>query len=161
MIWLQFMGASIEEHARMHGFGSYPLIDVRDSYRMKALVGRGSAATSVVCGLLVLLRVECDKVVPCEGCLRILVEGIKPFVVRPGVEILKTRFPVRPLRSSLVFDIMPRDVRDQCAGFRARPRRIPRGLLHNQCGVSGGMNAFSDVTEGKERQKPASRRAKK
>ncbi|KAF3537223.1 hypothetical protein F2Q69_00023170 [Brassica cretica] len=56
---------------------------------------------------------------------------------------------------------MPRDVRDQCAGFRARPRRSPRGLLHNQCGVTGGMTAFSDVTEGKERQKPASRRAKK
>ncbi|KAL0689458.1 hypothetical protein Bca4012_089136 [Brassica carinata] len=34
-------------------------------------------------------------------------------------------------------------------------RQSPRGLLHNQCGVSGGMNAFSDVTEGKERQKPA------
>ncbi|KAL0816575.1 hypothetical protein Bca101_073019 [Brassica carinata] len=35
-------------------------------------------------------------------------------------------------------------------------RRSPRGLLHNQCGVSGGMTAFSNVTEGKERQKPAS-----
>ncbi|WZY87125.1 hypothetical protein YC2023_033509 [Brassica napus] len=35
-------------------------------------------------------------------------------------------------------------------------RRSTRGLLHNQCGVSGGMTAFSDVTEGKERQKPAS-----
>ncbi|KAL0803552.1 hypothetical protein Bca101_096042 [Brassica carinata] len=40
-------------------------------------------------------------------------------------------------------------------------RRNPRGLLNNQCGISGGMTAFSDVTEGKERQKPASRRAKK
>ncbi|WZY87052.1 hypothetical protein YC2023_033436 [Brassica napus] len=30
-----------------------------------------------------------------------------------------------------------------------------------ECGVSGGMTAFSDVTEGKERQKPASRMAKK
>uniref|UniRef100_A0A0D3BV92 Uncharacterized protein n=1 Tax=Brassica oleracea var. oleracea TaxID=109376 RepID=A0A0D3BV92_BRAOL len=39
--------------------------------------------------------------------------------------------------------------------------RNPRGLLNNQCGISGGMTAFSDVTEGKERQKPASRRAKK
>ncbi|WZZ64820.1 hypothetical protein YC2023_076190 [Brassica napus] len=51
---------------------------------------------------------------------------------------------------------MPRDVRDQCAWFRARPRftlgrRSPRGLLHNQYGVSGGTTAFSDVTEGKER----------
>ncbi|KAL0803459.1 hypothetical protein Bca101_095949 [Brassica carinata] len=36
-------------------------------------------------------------------------------------------------------------------------RRSPSGLPHNQCGVSGGMTAFSDVTEGKERQKPASR----
>ncbi|KAL0789954.1 hypothetical protein Bca101_006200 [Brassica carinata] len=34
---------------------------------------------------------------------------------------------------------------------------IPRGLLHNQCRVSGGMTAFSDVTEGKEKKKPASR----
>ncbi|KAF2580930.1 hypothetical protein F2Q68_00004572 [Brassica cretica] len=31
MIWLRYMGASIEEHTRMHGFGSYPLIDVQDS----------------------------------------------------------------------------------------------------------------------------------
>ena len=38
---------------------------------------------------------------PCEGCLRTFVEGIKPFVVHPGVEILKTCFPLRPLRSSL------------------------------------------------------------
>ncbi|KAF3560899.1 hypothetical protein DY000_02014829 [Brassica cretica] len=62
-----------------------------------------SVTTSVVCGLLVLLRVECDKigVATCEGCLRTLVEGIKPFIVRPGVEILKTCFPMRPLRSSL------------------------------------------------------------
>ncbi|WZZ49875.1 hypothetical protein YC2023_049982 [Brassica napus] len=30
-----------------------------------------------------------------------------------------------------------------------------------ECGVSGGMTAFLDVTEGKERQKPASSKAKK
>nr|VDD32100.1 unnamed protein product [Brassica oleracea] len=36
-------------------------------------------------------------------------------------------------------------------------RRSPRGLLHNQCGVSGGTTAFSDVTEGKGKKKPASR----
>ncbi|WZZ63745.1 hypothetical protein YC2023_075115 [Brassica napus] len=36
-------------------------------------------------------------------------------------------------------------------------RRSPRGLLHNQCGVNGGTTAFSDVTEGKEKKKPASR----
>ncbi|KAF2567163.1 hypothetical protein F2Q70_00026063 [Brassica cretica] len=35
--------------------------------------------------------------------------------------------------------------------------RSPRGLLHNQCGLSGGMTAFLDVTGGKEKQKPASR----
>ncbi|WZY94277.1 hypothetical protein YC2023_066606 [Brassica napus] len=39
-----------------------------------------------------------------------------------------------------------------------RDVRSPRGLLHNQCGVSGGMTAFSDVTEEKEKQKPASRK---
>ncbi|KAF3553004.1 hypothetical protein F2Q69_00014694 [Brassica cretica] len=33
----------------------------------------------------------------------------------------------------------------------------PRGLLHNQCEVSGGTTAFLDVTEGKEKKKPASR----
>ncbi|KAF3544919.1 hypothetical protein DY000_02007365 [Brassica cretica] len=53
----------------------------------------------------VLLRVECNKIgaVPCEGCLRTLVEGIKPFVVRPGVEILKTFFPPR----DKVWDLVP------------------------------------------------------
>ncbi|KAF3512642.1 hypothetical protein F2Q69_00006712 [Brassica cretica] len=46
-------------------------------------------------GLFTLLKVECDKirVAPCEGCLRTLVEGIKHFVVHPGVEILRTCFP--------------------------------------------------------------------
>ncbi|WZZ51310.1 hypothetical protein YC2023_051417 [Brassica napus] len=55
------------------------------------------------------------------------------FVVRPGVEILKTCFPREDYELSSrnltlsellysVFDTMPRDVRDQCAGFRARPR---------------------------------------
>ncbi|KAF3505427.1 hypothetical protein F2Q69_00041942 [Brassica cretica] len=33
MIWLRYMGASIEEQTRMHGVGSYPLIDVRDRAR--------------------------------------------------------------------------------------------------------------------------------
>ncbi|WZZ35216.1 hypothetical protein YC2023_018617 [Brassica napus] len=57
--------------------------------------------------------------------------------------------------SRIVFDLIP-------SRFKVRDRRrSPRGLLHNQCGVTGGMTAFSDVTEGKERQKPASRRAKK
>ena len=54
-------------------------------------------------GLLTLLKVECNKIraAPCEGCLRTLVEGIKLFVVHPGIKILMTCFPVRPLRSSL------------------------------------------------------------
>ncbi|KAF3498317.1 hypothetical protein DY000_02052416 [Brassica cretica] len=44
--------------------------------------------------------------------------------------------------------------------FSALGRRSLRGLIQNQCGVSCGI-AFSDVAEGKERQKSASRRAKK
>ena len=38
-------------------------------------------------GLFTLLKVESDKIraAPCEGWLRTLVAGIKPFVVRPGV----------------------------------------------------------------------------
>ncbi|WZZ27326.1 hypothetical protein YC2023_010727 [Brassica napus] len=39
--------------------------------------------------------------------------------------------------------------------------RSPRVLIHNQCGISCWMIACSDVTEGNERQKPESRRAKK
>ncbi|KAF3527260.1 hypothetical protein DY000_02040932 [Brassica cretica] len=69
---------------------------------------------------------ECDKIraAPCEGCLRTVVEGIKPIVVRPEVEILKTCFPREDYELlfrnlTLVFDTMPRDVKDQCAGFRA------------------------------------------
>ena len=51
-----------------------------------------------------LMRMKCEKigVAPYKGCLLTLVEGIKPFVVRPGVKILTTGFPVRPLRSSYV-----------------------------------------------------------
>ncbi|KAF2612568.1 hypothetical protein F2Q70_00011650 [Brassica cretica] len=103
-----------------------------------------------------------DKIgaAPYDGCLRTLVEGIKPFVVLLGVKVCMTSFPARPLRSGFyvevirrvaadgilygcrrkttnarilvkrqilgsrikVLDTMPRDVRDQCAGFRARPR---------------------------------------
>ncbi|KAF2595019.1 hypothetical protein F2Q70_00043764 [Brassica cretica] len=46
-------------------------------------------------GMFTLLKSECDKIraAPCEGYLRTLVEGIKTFVVHPGVEILKTCFP--------------------------------------------------------------------
>ena len=55
-------------------------------------------------GLFTLLKVECNKirVALCEGCIRTLVEGIMRFVVRPGVEILTTCVPVRPLWSSYV-----------------------------------------------------------
>ncbi|KAF2534980.1 hypothetical protein F2Q68_00020644 [Brassica cretica] len=43
---------------------------------------------SVVSGLLALLKVERDKIgaAPYDGCLRTLVEGIKPFVVSLGVK---------------------------------------------------------------------------
>uniref|UniRef100_A0A0D3D3N8 Uncharacterized protein n=1 Tax=Brassica oleracea var. oleracea TaxID=109376 RepID=A0A0D3D3N8_BRAOL len=51
-------------------------------------LGSSSVATSVVSGLLALLKVERDKfgAAPYDGCLRTLVEGIKPFVVRLGVK---------------------------------------------------------------------------
>ena len=57
----------------------------------------------MVSGLLALLKVEHDKIgaAPYDGCLRTLVEGIKPYVVRIGVKVLMTSFPARPLRYSL------------------------------------------------------------
>ncbi|KAF3486188.1 hypothetical protein F2Q69_00053076 [Brassica cretica] len=98
-------------------------------------------AAFVVSGLLALLRVEHDKTgaAPYDGCLRTLVEGIKPFGVRLGVKKEDYELSSRNLtlyaqilakRQILgsrikVFDTMPRDVRDQCAGFRARPRFTP------------------------------------
>ncbi|KAF3484573.1 hypothetical protein F2Q69_00052857 [Brassica cretica] len=60
-----------------------------------------------------------------------------------------------------VKDVFTQIAKDVVGHASDHGRRSPRGLLHNQCGVSGGMTAFSDVTDGKERQKPASRRAKK
>uniref|UniRef100_A0A0D3BIK3 Uncharacterized protein n=1 Tax=Brassica oleracea var. oleracea TaxID=109376 RepID=A0A0D3BIK3_BRAOL len=47
-----------------------------------------SVTTSMVSGLLALLKVERCKIgaAPYDGCLRTLVEGIKPFVVRLGVK---------------------------------------------------------------------------
>ncbi|KAF2617995.1 hypothetical protein F2Q68_00039435 [Brassica cretica] len=36
MIWLLYMGADIEEQMRMHRFGSYPLIDVRDNASLRS-----------------------------------------------------------------------------------------------------------------------------
>ncbi|KAF3510235.1 hypothetical protein F2Q69_00006849 [Brassica cretica] len=44
--------------------------------------------------------------------------------------------------------------------FYALGRRSVRGLIQNQCGVSSGTIACSDVTEGDETQKPVSRMAK-
>ncbi|KAF3497165.1 hypothetical protein DY000_02054065 [Brassica cretica] len=95
-----------------------------------------SFATSVVRGLLALLKVERDKIrsAPYDGCLRSLVEGIKPFVVRLGVKKedyeLSSHARILAKRQILgsrikVLDTMPRDVRDQCTGFRARPRFTP------------------------------------
>uniref|UniRef100_A0A0D3EC76 Uncharacterized protein n=1 Tax=Brassica oleracea var. oleracea TaxID=109376 RepID=A0A0D3EC76_BRAOL len=52
MIWLRYMGASIEEQTRMHGFGSYPLIDVREiSTNQPRLVQDFTAKFSVDFGL--------------------------------------------------------------------------------------------------------------
>nr|VDD44638.1 unnamed protein product [Brassica oleracea] len=42
---------------------------------------------------------------PYEGCLRTLVEGIKPFVVRLGVKMLTICFPMRHLRFKTYFGI--------------------------------------------------------
>ncbi|CAN6827737.1 unnamed protein product [Brassica oleracea var. botrytis] len=69
-----------------------------------------SFATSVVSGLLALLKVERDKigVAPYDSCLRTLVEGIKPFVVRLGVKVCMTSFPARPLRSDKFWDLVSR-----------------------------------------------------
>ena len=63
---------------------------------------------SVVSGLLAPLKVERDKIgaAPYDGCLRTLVEGIKPFVVRLGFKVLMTCFPARPLWSSLYVEVM-------------------------------------------------------
>ena len=62
----------------------------------------------MVSGLLALLKVEGNKIgaAPYDGCLRTLVEGIKPFVVRLGVNVCMTSFPARPLRSSLFVEVI-------------------------------------------------------
>ena len=69
---------------------------------------------SVVSGLLALLRVERDKIgaAPYDGCLRTLVEGIKPFVVRLGVKVRMTSFPARPLRSGFYVEVIRRVAAD-------------------------------------------------
>ena len=69
---------------------------------------------SVKSGLLTLLKVKRDKIgaAPYDGCLRTLVEGIKPFIVRPGLKVLMTSFPARPLQSSLYVEVIRRVAAD-------------------------------------------------
>ncbi|WZY87050.1 hypothetical protein YC2023_033434 [Brassica napus] len=95
--------------------------------------GRSVATDRAVCMLgrrvSIELGLSAIGAVPYDGCLRTLVEGIKPFVVRLGVK--KEEYELSSRNLTLceliypVFDTMPRDVRDQCAGFRARPRFTP------------------------------------
>ena len=68
----------------------------------------------MVSGLLALLKVERDKIgaAPYDGCLRTLVEGIKPFVVRLGVKVLMTHFSARPLQSSFYEAVIRRVAAD-------------------------------------------------
>ena len=68
----------------------------------------------MVSGLLALLKQKRDKIgaAPYDGCLRTLVEGIKPFVVRLGVKVLMTCFPERPLRSSFYVAVIRRVAAD-------------------------------------------------
>ncbi|KAF3554325.1 hypothetical protein F2Q69_00013290 [Brassica cretica] len=68
---------------------------------------------------------------------------------------------VLTLRLRNILDVFTEIAKDVVGQESDRGRRSPRGLPHNHYGVSCGMTAFSDVTEGKERQKPASRRANK
>ncbi|KAG5407913.1 hypothetical protein IGI04_014032 [Brassica rapa subsp. trilocularis] len=77
-------------------------------------LGSSSVATSVKSGLLALLKVERDKIgaAPYDGCPRTLFEGIKPFVVRLGVKVLMTSFPVRPLWSSFYVAVIRRVAAD-------------------------------------------------
>ncbi len=62
----------------------------------------------MVSGLLALQKVERNKIgaAPYEGFLRILVEGIKPFVVHLGVKVCMTSFPARPLRSGFYVEVI-------------------------------------------------------
>uniref|UniRef100_A0A0D3DKL5 Uncharacterized protein n=1 Tax=Brassica oleracea var. oleracea TaxID=109376 RepID=A0A0D3DKL5_BRAOL len=87
-------------------------IEIRTRFYRNAL--RKDFFTSVVNGLLALLKLERDKIgaAPYDGCLRTLVDGIKPFVVRLGVKVLMTSFPARPLRSSLYVEVIRRVAAD-------------------------------------------------
>ncbi|KAL0689690.1 hypothetical protein Bca4012_089368 [Brassica carinata] len=57
-----------------------------------------------------------------------------------------------------VFTQIAKDVIGQ--GLDHGRRRSLRGLIRNQCGVSCGMIACSDATEGNKTQKPVSHMAK-
>ncbi|KAF3591452.1 hypothetical protein DY000_02022149 [Brassica cretica] len=85
---------------------------------------------SVVSVLLALLRVERDKIwdAPYDRCLRTLVEGIKPFVVRLGVKVLMTCFPARPLRSSLYVEVIRHVAAD--------------GILYGLCKLAGFLKTL-------------------
>ena len=83
---------------------------------------------SMVSGLLALLKVERDKIgaAPYDGCLRTLVEGIKPFVVHLVVKVLMTSFPARPLRSIFYIEVIRRVAADGILyGCRPDPARLP------------------------------------
>ncbi|KAL0753163.1 hypothetical protein Bca101_090831 [Brassica carinata] len=60
-----------------------------------------------------------------------------------------------------VKDVFTQIAKDVVGQALDHGRRSPRGLMHNQCGISCWMIVYSDVTEENERQKPASRKAKK
>ncbi|KAF3552913.1 hypothetical protein F2Q69_00013339 [Brassica cretica] len=71
-----------------------------------------------------------DKIgaAPYDGCLRILVEGIKPFVVRRRVKVLMTCFPARPLRSSFYVEVIRRVAAD--------------GILYGLCKLAGFLKTL-------------------
>ncbi|KAF2576360.1 hypothetical protein F2Q70_00002340 [Brassica cretica] len=71
-----------------------------------------------------------DKIgaAPYDGCLRTLVEGIKPFVVRLGVKVYMTSFPARPLRTGFYVEVIKRVPADGilygCRSFILIPYRF-------------------------------------
>ncbi|KAF2589548.1 hypothetical protein F2Q70_00039394 [Brassica cretica] len=73
---------------------------------------------------------ERDKIgaAPYDGCLRTLVEGIKPFVVRLGVKVRMTSFPARPLRSGFYVEVIRRVAAD--------------GILYGLCKLAGFLKTL-------------------
>ncbi|KAF3554979.1 hypothetical protein F2Q69_00013484 [Brassica cretica] len=123
----------------------------REKSGVKALQYMGS----VVSGLLALVKVERDKIgaAPYDGCLRTLLKPERASILWLIVEF---QFDIGTVWLG-VRDVFTQIAKDVVGQGLDHGRRSPRGLLHNQCGLSGGMTAFLDVTEGKENQKPASR----